>query len=76
MNFNDLSDEAKVLFIIFASNLDWWSDQLMKAYYASGAPVGSGSRAADEMCAFLRHSQQAGKQYQRELKKRTQRGRL
>jgi hypothetical protein len=57
VNFEDLSDESKLLFAIFATERTAGYSRMVSAFYAAGAPPGSYSEAADDVRAFVFDSQ-------------------
>ena len=67
MVFQDLSDEAKLLFVILATEETAGYDQLVGAFYAAGAPPGSYSEASISVTYFIHDCQRTSAE---ELKRR------
>lgn len=53
MEFDELTNESKLLFVIFASRRTAGFQILMSDYYESGPPEGSYSQAAARVRAFV-----------------------
>lgn len=68
MIFDGLTNEAKLLFVIYAGEPSQWTSQVLKLYYEAG---GSQERSADawnEFVSFLHHCRQASFEERRHRK--------
>ncbi len=64
-SFNELSNEAKLLFVIFITDQETEYPQLVDAYYDAGAPKGSYQEAAINVNKYIQECRRASEEEQR-----------
>jgi hypothetical protein len=65
MSFDDLSNESKLLFVIFATEREAGFHCLLSNYYECGAPMGSYREASAGVTAFVQDSQRTSAEERR-----------
>lgn len=76
MIFEELSDEAKLCFVIFTTEQTEGFHHSLKTFYDCGPPMGSFIQARDEVVSFLSHNHQAKQKRAKERRKISSRMRV